>query len=60
MTALGVTRDGDDFVFRLFSEHADAVDLCLFDAAGERRVALSRGEVGIWEARLRSVREGDT
>ena len=60
MTALGVTRDGDDFVFRLFSEHAEAVDLCLFDAAGERRVALSRGEVGIWEARIRSVREGDT
>ena len=30
---LGATWDGSGVNFALFSEHADAVDLCLFDEA---------------------------
>ena len=36
---LGATWDGEGVNFALFSEHAVAVELCLFDAAGEREVA---------------------
>ena len=42
---LGATWDGEGVNFALFSEHAQKVELCLFDAKGRRelqRVALAR------------------
>ena len=36
---LGATWDGGGINFALFSAHATKVELCLFDAAGEREVA---------------------
>ena len=36
---LGATWDGDGVNFALFSEHAEKVELCLFDARGRREVA---------------------
>jgi len=52
---LGATWDGEGVNFALFSEHAEKVELCLFDDAGRReisRIALTeqtdqvRGAVG--------------
>ena len=40
---LGATWDGRGVNFALFSEHAEAVELCLFDSSGKReteRIAL--------------------
>ena len=58
---LGVSRHGDLTVFRLFSAHADAVELSLEPKAGgaARRVELARAEDGIFEARVRGVEVGD-
>jgi glycogen operon protein len=39
---LGATWDGKGVNFALFSENADAVDLCLFDATGHHEVARIR------------------
>ena len=36
---LGATWDGAGINFALFSAHATRVELCLFDAAGERETA---------------------
>jgi isoamylase len=36
---LGATWTGDGVNFALFSAHADSVDLCLFDASGQREIA---------------------
>ncbi len=41
----GATWDGEGVNFALFSEHAERVELCLFDASGRRelqRIALPR------------------
>lgn len=38
-TPLGATWTGDGVNFALFSAHAEAVDLCLFDALGQRELA---------------------
>ena len=35
---LGATWDGQGVNFALFSEHAQSVELCLFDATGEREI----------------------
>ena len=35
---LGATWDGEGVNFALFSEHADRVELCLFDARGRREI----------------------
>lgn len=35
---LGATWDGSGVNFAIFSEHGDAVDLCLFDADGGNEV----------------------
>ena len=39
---LGATWDGKGVNFALFSEHADFVELCLFDATGQHQVACIR------------------
>ncbi|MEP7040599.1 MAG: alpha-amylase family glycosyl hydrolase, partial [Chloroflexota bacterium] len=57
--ALGATPGEGGTTFRLWTEHGEAVELCLFDADGvERRVALARGFDAIWATHLPGVGEG--
>jgi isoamylase len=48
--AQGATWDGEGVNFALFSEHAEAIELCLFDAAGleTARYTLPERIEGIW------------
>jgi glycogen operon protein len=56
---LGPSFDGAGTNFALFSEVAEAVDLCLFDDAGtERRVRLEEVDAFSWHAYLPSVGPG--
>jgi isoamylase len=46
---LGATWDGQGVNFALYSAHAEAVELCLFDAEGqETRIAVSQRTAFIW------------
>jgi glycogen operon protein len=56
---LGPSFDGAGTNFALFSEVAEAVDLCLFDDSGtERRVRLEEVDAFSWHAYLPSVGPG--
>ena len=58
---LGATFDGQGVNFALFSAHADAVELCLFDEHGEREIArhkLDARTQGVWHGYLREARPG--
>jgi isoamylase len=59
---LGATWDGGGTNFAIFSEHADKVELCLFDsphAKGEsRRVEFREQTDQVWHAYLPDVRPG--
>jgi glycogen operon protein len=59
---LGATWDGEGVNFAIFSAHATAIELCLFDAADERhetaRVPLSERDQGVWHAYLPDARPG--
>ncbi|MHB8587402.1 MAG: glycogen debranching protein GlgX [Candidatus Dormibacteraceae bacterium] len=56
---LGPSYDGGGTNFALFSEVAEAVDLCLFDDAGaERRVRLEEVDAFSWHAYLPDVGPG--
>jgi len=57
---LGATWDGSGANFAIFSEHADQVDLCLFDADGtnEQRVRLTEQTDLVWHCYLPEVRPG--
>ena len=59
---LGATWDGEGTNFAIFSEHAMAVDLCLFDAADSgtesARVRLTERTDQVWHAYLPDVRPG--
>ncbi len=55
---LGATYDGTGTNFSVFSEVAEAVDLCLFDAHGEERIALSEVDGFCWHAYLPRVGAG--
>jgi glycogen operon protein len=58
---LGATWDGEGVNFALFSAHATAIELCLFEDDDEResaRVALVEREQGVWHAYLPDVRPG--
>jgi glycogen operon protein len=59
---LGATWDGEGTNFAIFSEHAAAVDLCLFnqpeDAGESTRVRLHERTDQIWHAYLPDVRPG--
>ena len=55
----GPSYDGTGTNFALFSEVAEAVDLCLFDGAGdERRVRLEEVDAFSWHAYLPNVGPG--
>jgi isoamylase len=58
---LGATWDGEGVNFALYSEHAEKVELCLFDMAGRRetlRVALPEQTDMVWHGYLPEVRPG--
>jgi isoamylase len=56
---LGATLGESGTTFRLWSEHAEGVELCLFDAEGaERRVALARDTDQVWTVSAPGVGEG--
>jgi isoamylase len=56
---LGATWDGQGVNFALFSAHAEAVELCLFDEAGEEtRIALTQRTAFVWHAYLPGLSNG--
>ncbi|MGD0529421.1 MAG: glycogen debranching protein GlgX [Polyangiaceae bacterium] len=56
---LGATWDGQGINFALFSQHATAVELCLFDAAGhETRVPVPWRTVYVWHVYVPGLRPG--
>jgi isoamylase len=58
---LGATWDGEGVNFALFSAHADAVDLCLFDPSGTQtlsRVRLPEYTDQVWHGYLPDARPG--
>jgi glycogen operon protein len=58
---LGATFDGKGVNFALFSAHATAVDLCLFDPQGRReldRIRLPRRTDQVWHVYLEGLRPG--
>ena len=60
-SALGANFDGDGVNFALFSDHADRVELCLYDEAGKVEVGradLPEREGGIWHGYLPGLQPG--
>ncbi|HEX9824121.1 MAG TPA: glycogen debranching protein GlgX [Actinomycetota bacterium] len=56
---LGATWDGEGVNFALFSHHATAVELCLFDDTGEEaRIPLRERTDDVWHAYLQDARPG--
>jgi isoamylase len=58
---LGSTWDGEGVNFALYSEHAEKVELCMFDEAGRRevsRIALPEQTDMVWHGYLPEVRPG--
>ena len=58
---LGATWDGEGVNFALYSEHAEKVELCLFDVLGRRetvRVPLPEQTDMVWHGYLPEVRPG--
>src|SRR5215472_7805090 len=58
---LGATWDGEGVNFALFSEHAEAVELCLFDQTGRRelhRVRIKEQTDQVWHCYLPEARPG--
>ncbi|MBN2357988.1 MAG: glycogen debranching enzyme GlgX, partial [Deltaproteobacteria bacterium] len=59
---LGATWDGGGVNFALYSEHATAVDLCLFESAQAcletRRIRLPEKTDQVWHGYLRDVLPG--
>src|SRR5262245_6944937 len=58
---LGATWDGAGVNFALYSEHADKVERCLFDAGGRReleRIELAERSGFVWHVYLPQTRPG--
>ncbi len=58
---LGATWDGEGVNFALYSEHAEKVELCLFDLTGKRetlRVQMPEQTDMVWHGYLPEVRPG--
>lgn len=58
---LGTTWDGEGVNFAIFSEHAERVELCLFDATGRRelhRISLTEQTDQVWHCYLPEARPG--
>ena len=57
----GATWDGEGVNFALFSEHAEGVELCLFDSRGRRelqRIRLREQTDQVWHCYLPEARPG--
>jgi glycogen operon protein len=57
----GATWDGEGVNFALFSEHAEKVELCLFDEAGRRelqRIEVRESTDNVWHCYLPEARPG--
>ena len=57
----GATWDGEGVNFALFSEHAERVELCIFDATGRRelqRIELRERTDQVWHCYLPEARPG--
>ncbi|HKY02180.1 MAG TPA: glycogen debranching protein GlgX [Burkholderiales bacterium] len=57
----GATWDGEGVNFALYSEHAEKVELCLFDAAGRRevqRISIRERTEQMWHCYLPEARPG--
>ena len=60
-TPRGATWDGQGTNFSIFSAHATKVELCLFDATGEKeveRIALPEYTDQIWHGYLPGIQPG--
>ncbi|MBV9484339.1 MAG: glycogen debranching protein GlgX, partial [Acidobacteria bacterium] len=58
---LGATWDGEGVNFSIFSEHAEKVELCLFDAKGRRelhRISMPEQTDQVWHVYLPEARPG--
>jgi glycogen operon protein len=55
---LGATWDGEGTNFALFSEHAERVELCLFDEERETRIELRDVTAHVWHCYLPGARVG--
>jgi glycogen operon protein len=55
---LGATWDGSGTNFALFSRHATAVDLCLFDDGRERRIRMPERDELVWHCYLPGIGPG--
>jgi isoamylase len=58
---LGATWDGEGVNFALFSEHAEKVELCLFDSSGRREIhciTLNEQTDQVWHCYLPEARPG--
>src|ERR1700742_1415665 len=58
---LGATWDGEGVNFAIFSEHAEKVELCLFDPSGRRQircVKLTEHTDQVWHCYLPEARPG--
>jgi glycogen operon protein len=58
---LGATWDGEGVNFALFSEHAEKVELCVFDASGRRerqRIDVLERTENVWHCYLPEARPG--
>ncbi|MDQ3963011.1 MAG: glycogen debranching protein GlgX [Actinomycetota bacterium] len=56
---LGATWDGEGTNFAVFSEHAEAVEICLFDSDGrETRVRLPEATAFVWHGYLPGIHPG--
>ncbi|MGZ4292534.1 MAG: glycogen debranching enzyme, partial [Gaiellaceae bacterium] len=55
---LGATWDGEGTNFSLFSEHAERVELCLFDGDRETRVELSEVAAHNWHCYIPGIGPG--
>jgi isoamylase len=58
---LGTTWDGEGVNFAIFSEHAQKVELCLFDSAGRRelhRISILEQTDQVWHCYLPEARPG--
>ncbi|MDH5211241.1 MAG: glycogen debranching protein GlgX [Betaproteobacteria bacterium] len=57
----GATWDGEGVNFALFSEHSEKVELCLFDAAGQRQqqvIEIRERTDNVWHCYLPEARPG--
>ncbi|HEX2968601.1 MAG TPA: hypothetical protein VHO46_05810, partial [Bacteroidales bacterium] len=56
---LGATYDGIGVNFALFAEHAESVELCLFDQSGaERRIKVTERTHNSWHVYLPGIKPG--